>query len=944
VSECKYPENYVDLITVYAIGLLAELQQSPNSQVCTALASAICHAASQRIIAEGADAELNLDDGYVSRGALWLLNDIAAILRNEFSTRPPSRGPSAHGAMSPVSHASSAAGGGEVYSSEMERLLECLLDVSEGGSAIVDKTPFIYPTALSLCVLLSSSTFSKSRPELVAEYRDNAVSIMSRRLFAGKHSSTSSTSATPRTTATPIEVQLCLPVLAIMDQQSFDNSLARPLQFKLLSERTSTVETSLAMVLSLTDALSWQKEMNLCPDSSGPLNLLGHYEAPTSIASAAVRTVSLSETARLGEDLILSLLRYATLLQNGSIMMQSTQILVQTACEALHKALEDFEREHDNHDESFYESIFVTLEGLGRIFTDATSSDQMMGQIRIAHERELAADVIRAVEVVSNNPDVPLRDETHDLAERALDEWEIVYKRRDGMQDNMFMVTSSEPEECQDAAMGVAAAAAATSTAQSGVVAVAAGNRSQANDPQARKMAAFGASSNLEGASAAASSQAAAAASVPGVTNVSNQDANAADNPQARKMAAFGAGAASAVGSNNNASYSGAASPCSNDTRDTSKSAAMALQNAGRAMPNDYASRSESALSHNSQNKTNDNGVTNSQNIMERTRAKMAQDEQERLLSIQDKEDKDLYGNDLSMTGGGYKKTLGAAAESHGQGHGNKLDIYGNDEHSLPPAGFYGESMVEADKHGNDGGVGQLAVAVAINEAEEEKFITAAEEFDPNDRVPLWKNPKFCLGMALCFLVVIAVAVGVSVAVSKRVVESSTTPVQTQRDAMGFWDQFEAVSGETVLQEGTPQYIASRYIVNLDPRELSPDDPSLIQRYVLALLFTSFDGWNWKWCGGVQDTEVCKYPCWNVDLDCAVSKCEIYDVERAATTTYTGECSAARYLEDTHECDWYGVECERNENGQRVVTELYLSKFLLFLRGGSLSSFIWSTF
>jgi hypothetical protein len=44
------------------------------------------------IYAEGADAEPNLDDGYVSRGVLWWLNDIAVILRNKFSTRPLSRG------------------------------------------------------------------------------------------------------------------------------------------------------------------------------------------------------------------------------------------------------------------------------------------------------------------------------------------------------------------------------------------------------------------------------------------------------------------------------------------------------------------------------------------------------------------------------------------------------------------------------------------------------------------------------------------------------------------------------------------------------------------------------------------------------------------------------------------------------------------------------------
>jgi len=883
VGECRYPENYTDITTICAIGLLAEIQSQSGSgarsETCTELTSAICYATSERIIAEGLLPQSKLEDGYVQRDALWLLRDVAAILRNEFSTRPPSRA-----STSGDTHAS---GLSEVNSHEMERFLEFLLDVAEGGTPASDVSQFIYPTALSLCVLLSSATIRNL--QLVSEYRDNAVSIMSRRLFAGKHNGTSS-----RSTATPIEVQLCLPVMAIMTQSTFDNSLARPLQFKLLSERTSTVETILAMILSLTDAALWQEELKVTP--IGHLDLLKHYEPPTNIVSAAIRTLSLTATARLGEDLILSLLRYASLLQSGTAIFASVKCLSNRVCEKLMSALSDFEREHDNHDESLYESIFVTLEGLGRIYADATSSDAMLRKIRISKERELAADVIRSIEAVSNNPEVPLTNETRDIAECALDEWEVVYKRRFGPdldedEEEIEDVTSGAPQGLGAAmavgsATGVAVAAASPATRrplQPGAVAMA----NEANDPQARKMATF---SHSGGDPVAA----------PGAVSV----ANAENDPQARKMAAFGAAAATS-----NQAQPGAAASNSADTREISKATAMAFQGGARAVsPSDGSKSSapESALKPEVQ-----------QTAFEKARAKIAQDEQDR----RDKGNK--LRRNSSKNAGGVSLSAAAEQRNFGSKPAKNFDSYGNQDHSLPPGDFYGQSVLDSEKNG---GAARLAVAVAIDQEEEEKLIVAAEEFDPEDRPPVWKNPRFFAGLAFCFVIVIAIAVAISIVVSKKVVTTASQKPQTYRDSLGFYEKFAAISGNAVYEQGSPQYMAAQYIVNVDGRELAPTDHNLIQRYVLALIFTSLDGWNWKWCGGVQDKDTCVYPCWEVDEDCAIDKCKVYQNE-TQRSKYAGECDAKRFLEDAHECDWYGVNCQENADGNLVVTELYLSEF-----------------
>ena len=67
------------------------------------------------------------------------------------------------------------------------------------------------------------------------------------------------------------------------------------------------------------------------------------------------------------------------------------------------------------------------------------------------------------------------------------------------------------------------------------------------------------------------------------------------------------------------------------------------------------------------------------------------------------------------------------------------------------------------------------------------------------------------------------------------------------------------------------------WIINVDPLHVCPGDASLIQRYVLALLYFKTSGDSWKSCSASPDA---------------------------------GSCEGQRFLSDAHECNWGGVACD----------------------------------
>ena len=65
------------------------------------------------------------------------------------------------------------------------------------------------------------------------------------------------------------------------------------------------------------------------------------------------------------------------------------------------------------------------------------------------------------------------------------------------------------------------------------------------------------------------------------------------------------------------------------------------------------------------------------------------------------------------------------------------------------------------------------------------------------------------------------------------------------------------ISGETLLDVGSPQYKAANWIADEDPMQLDINDPGFEQRYAMAVFYYSLDGDNWNsksgWLSGESE-------------------------------------------------------------------------------------------
>jgi hypothetical protein len=80
-----------------------------------------------------------------------------------------------------------------------------------------------------------------------------------------------------------------------------------------------------------------------------------------------------------------------------------------------------------------------------------------------------------------------------------------------------------------------------------------------------------------------------------------------------------------------------------------------------------------------------------------------------------------------------------------------------------------------------------------------------------------------------------------------------------------------ATSDQVLSNQKSPQYRAYEWILNDDPRHVSGDDPDLLQRYILAILYFSVNN------------------------------------PTRATTTWI---NAHEWMSLQHECNWFGIDCE----------------------------------
>ena len=114
------------------------------------------------------------------------------------------------------------------------------------------------------------------------------------------------------------------------------------------------------------------------------------------------------------------------------------------------------------------------------------------------------------------------------------------------------------------------------------------------------------------------------------------------------------------------------------------------------------------------------------------------------------------------------------------------------------------------------------------------------------------------------------------------------TPEEREAVILGILDQ--VADSALIRDDSTPQGKATRWIISEDERVLCPNDPDIIQRWTVAVMYYSTEGNAWTHC-------------FQGDLECG---------------TMSPFLNKVALLSPTHECQWAGISC----NSMAKVTEV----------------------
>ena len=111
----------------------------------------------------------------------------------------------------------------------------------------------------------------------------------------------------------------------------------------------------------------------------------------------------------------------------------------------------------------------------------------------------------------------------------------------------------------------------------------------------------------------------------------------------------------------------------------------------------------------------------------------------------------------------------------------------------------------------------------------------------------------------------------------------------------------QEISNLNLLTDMTsPQGKALDWLINKDAAFLCPDEPKLIQRYVLAVLYYSTNGENWFQCSASSV----------IGDDCGKEEPFV---------------NKTHFLDESNECLWAGIRCSETQ----CVTQIEFGKFCL---------------
>ena len=113
----------------------------------------------------------------------------------------------------------------------------------------------------------------------------------------------------------------------------------------------------------------------------------------------------------------------------------------------------------------------------------------------------------------------------------------------------------------------------------------------------------------------------------------------------------------------------------------------------------------------------------------------------------------------------------------------------------------------------------------------------------------------------------------------------------------------DVTPADEIEDNGSSANLAFEWLVNEDTLYLCPDDPKLIQRYVIAKLYYQTGGDNWDECRAHENGPV---PSCNTDA------------------IYAGE----NWLESSNECDWAFITCDDDACITRIEVGKYEVKFV----------------
>jgi hypothetical protein len=215
---------------------------------------------------------------------------------------------------------------------------------------------------------------------------------------------------------------------------------------------------------------------------------------------------------------------------------------------------------------------------------------------------------------------------------------------------------------------------------------------------------------------------------------------------------------------------------------------------------------------------------------------------------------------------------------------------------------FDGDADDDDDAKGD-----KLAIAEPVDDDDDDIFIPAAIEYDPDAKPPIYKNRRFRLYGSLAGLLLFALVAGLAFGLlsgsdkAAALVNGGDGPTPsptTYRESLGIQDQLELVVGSDKLNDpSTPHYQAMEWIIHEDKLQLTADDPNLVQRYLLALFYmqTTRSG-DWISCGRPDDDDT-SFCLWQKLI-------EVWPHE------YVG-IPWIRWLSGESECAWAGVLCDQ---------------------------------